>query len=169
MNEVMQTLWSVLVPSHLVEYLRNTPLVSAGQFILLALIFHLVFYRSLCRLGWLGAALRTPERVANDTVESLVQLNVGLGLLLTFSGVYGLIGAGGGTADGNWPLLLALGSSALGYSGYAACALGSVLDSLGAREPVTKSAPVPEPPPPPHVPMPRGRRMAWRLGKGSKT
>jgi len=166
-NEFLQMLCLMLVPSHLVEYLRNTPLVSAGQFILLALIFHLVFYRSLRRVGWIGDALRTPERVANDLVESLVQLNVGLGLLLTFSGVYGLIGSGGGTEDGNWPLLLALGSSALGYSGYAACALGSVLDSVGKRERVTESAPVPEPPPP-YMPMTRGRRGVWRLGKGSK-
>jgi len=115
---------------YLGEYLRNTSMLSVVQVVLLAAIVHLLVYRSLRCLGWIGAALRAPEGVANEMVESLVQLNVGLGLLLTFSGVYGLIGAGGGE-DGNWSLLMALGSSALGYSGYAACALGSVFDSVG--------------------------------------
>jgi len=125
------TAYLLAVPDfhYLFDYLANTSWVSLVQVALLAAILHLVIYRSLRRLGWLGEALRPQERVANELVDSLAQLNVGLGLLLTFSGVYGLIGAGQSN-DGNWSLLMALGSSALGYSSYAACAFGSVLDSV---------------------------------------
>ena len=152
---------------HLMAYLSNTSLVSAIQFVLLAAIFHLVVYRSLRRLGWLGSALSSTDRVADDLVQSLAQLNIGLGLLLTFSGVYGLIGAGNGQ-DGSWPLLMALGSSALGYSGYAACALGSVLDSVRRDETRPEPAAVAASPQQPGPPQPAKRRTGWFGWRGKK-
>lgn len=157
--------WFLFV--YLVAYLRNTSLVSTVQFVLLAAIFHRVVYRSLRRTGWLGLTLPSKDRVADDLVQSLAQLNIGLGLLLTFSGVYGLIGAGDGQ-DGNWSLLMALGSSALGYSGYAACALGSVLDSVRRGETPPELAAAAANPPPPSPPQPakqRTSRFRWERRK----
>lgn len=151
----------------LFQYFRNTSIVSVGQFLLLAAIVHLVCYRGLRRLGWLGAPLRPPDRVADELVESLAQLNVGLGLLLTFSGVYGMIGAGDGD-DGNWSLLMAQGSSALGYSSYAACALGSVLDSVRGRgtPPEPAAADTPQPAGTPSTGERRTKRLSQeRAGK----
>lgn len=113
---------------HLWTYLSNTSVMSAVQVGLLSLIVYLVTERGLRKFRLVFEPLPQGEPVANGFVQGLTQLNMGLGLLLTFSGVFGLIACGAGE-DGDWSLLLALGSSALGYSGYAVCALAVVLDA----------------------------------------
>ena len=113
---------------HLWVYLTNTSVMSAVQVGLLSLIVYIVMERTLRKFRLLVKPLTKGEPVANGFVQGLTQLNMGLGLLLTFSGVFGLIASGGGR-DGDWSLLLALGSSALGYSGYAVCALAVVVDA----------------------------------------
>lgn len=128
---------------HLWNYLTHTSAVSVVQVALLALIVHLVSVRSFRRLGWGGDPLAAAEAVANEFIQGLTQLNVGLGLLLTFSGVYGYIGAG--QEDDGWSLLLALGSSALGYSAYAVCAVGPIVDGMRQERPAALPAEAPAP------------------------
>lgn len=124
---MIPTLWP-----HLFEYLSNTSLLSAVQIGVLYLIVALLIART-CRVLRLPGTTPLPaeEPVANDLVQGLTQLCVGMGLVLTFAGVFQFIG--GDQSQGSWALLLALGSSAIGYSSYALTALGSIADGLATQ------------------------------------
>ncbi len=125
--------WTVL--PFLFTYLRHTSWISIGQFMLLAAIVFIVLDRASRKAKLYEPALNEDEPICHALTQNMAQLNVGIGLLLTFSGVYGLIGSADSN-DGHWSLLMALGSSALGYSAYAACSFGLVLDSLLERRQV---------------------------------
>ena len=79
---------------HLLQYLSGSNTLAAVQFAVFVTIFALLVDRTLRAFGWLGRPLADGEPVANAVVDGLTQFCVGLGLLLTFSGLYGYIGSG---------------------------------------------------------------------------
>jgi len=111
---------------HLIQYLSGSNGLAAVQFVVFVAVFALLVDRAVRAMGWLGRPLASGEPVANAVVDGLTQFCVGLGLLLTFSGLYGYIGSGRG--DDQAALLMALGSSALGYSAWTLCSAAAVVD-----------------------------------------
>lgn len=123
---------------HLIQYLSGSNGLAAVQFVVFVAVFALLVDRAVRAVGWLGRPLACGEPVANAVVDGLTQFCVGLGLLLTFSGLYGYIGSGQG--DDQAALLMALGSSALGYSAWTLCSAAAVVD--GWRGVAAKSEPL---------------------------
>lgn len=112
----------------LAKYLIASNWLAAMQFGLFVAIMCLLVDRALRATALVGKPLAMDEPVASSTLDSLTRLCLGLGLLLTFSGLYGYIGSGrGGDQDA---LLMALGSSALGYSAWTLAAIAAVIDAL---------------------------------------
>ncbi|MEO8497452.1 MAG: hypothetical protein ABI614_20465 [Planctomycetota bacterium] len=108
---------------YLQRYLADSNWLALVQMLIFAGIIYLLLARTVgvFRDGAGGS-------VANSLIEHLTQLCMGLGLLLTFSGLYSYMAAGSSGDQG--PLLMALGSSAIGYSGWTVCAAASVIDGL---------------------------------------
>lgn len=119
-----------IIAPHLSRYIAQTNFLSVVQVILLGIVVHQILYRGWCSLAAWPERLKPDQPVADDLVQGAAQLCLGLGLVLTFAGVYGHVGTGGGE-DGS--LLLALGSSALGYSAFALTAVGPLIDGIRQR------------------------------------
>ena len=129
---------SPVVP-HLLRYLTGSNWLATAQFLLFILIMYRLADRALRATGRWGEPLAATEPVARSTMESLARLCLGLGLLLTFSGLYGYIGNHGG--DDHQSLLMALGSSAIGYSAWTLVAAAAVIDSFRGIESDSASPP----------------------------
>jgi len=111
---------------HLQRYLWDANWLALVQLMIFGGIIYLVAERTSRCLGVLRHGAEGP--VANCLVENLTRLCMGLGLLLTFSGLYGYMAADSSGHQG--PLLMALGSSAIGYSAWTICAAAAVIDGL---------------------------------------
>jgi len=113
---------------YLQRYLSHSNWLALVQLMIFAAIIYLVAERTVRSVGMLRPVVAGP--VANGLAENLARLCMGLGLLLTFSGLYSYMAAGSTGDQG--PLLLALGSSAIGYSAWTVCAAAAVIDDCVA-------------------------------------
>ncbi|MCO6454195.1 MAG: hypothetical protein J5I93_02665 [Pirellulaceae bacterium] len=137
MNEWLSSVEHYLWQTELVRYLIGGGPLAWLQLGLLGLIFQRLMVHGLRRSlgeepvsgGWHDGHL-----------EALVQVCFALGLLLTFSGLYGYLAEGDTGSQVN--LLKALGSSAIGYSAAVLGALAGLLDMLtpGARRELPRVA-----------------------------
>ena len=111
----------------LMQYLTQSNWLAGVQFAIYLAVLHRLLDRSLRARGLFGRRLELRQRVADPALDALALLCLGMGLLLTFSGLYGYIGSGSNRDQA--ALLLALGSSAVGYSAWTFCAIGAVVDA----------------------------------------
>lgn len=111
---------------HLSSYLLHSGWIAAVQFALFTAIVCVLADRGLRATGRCGASLADGERITSKMLDQMTCACMGMGLLLTFSGLYTYIGAN--QQQDRWPLLLALGSSALGYGAWTIFAFVGVLD-----------------------------------------
>ncbi len=137
--------------SSLVDYLTHSGWMANVQFILFVVIFGMLADRAWRSLGWFGNSLPPNERITSKVIDQITSACMSMGLLLTFSGLYQYIGVPSDQQD-RWPLLLALGSSAIGYGAMMLFQLVGTLDewrdAASARvEPEPLRAPPPTPSP----------------------
>jgi hypothetical protein len=111
----------------LMQYLTQSNWLAGVQFAIYLAVLYRLLDRSLRAWGLFGRRLELRQRVADPALDALARLCLGMGLLLTFSGLYGYIGSG--SIRDQAALLLALGSSAVGYSAWTFCAIGAVVDA----------------------------------------
>ena len=109
------------------QYLYQSNGLAAVQFVIYLAVLHRLLDRSVRAGGAFGRRLTPQQRVADPLLDALARLCLGMGLLLTFSGLYGYISSG--SSRDQAALLLALGSSAVGYSAWTFCAIGAVVDA----------------------------------------
>ncbi|HPM82082.1 MAG TPA: hypothetical protein PLF81_15350 [Candidatus Anammoximicrobium sp.] len=115
----------------LTQYLSQSNWLASLQFLVYLGVLYRLLERCLLAAGLFGWQLTPQQRVLDPVLDTLARLCLGMGLLLTFSGLYGYIGSG--TQGDQASLLLALGSSALGYSAWTFCAVGGVVDAVRRR------------------------------------
>lgn len=113
--------------SNLRAYLSNAPFLATVQFVVFAVVLYVLIDGCWRALASARNGL-SPHKISGPLLEDLSRLCAGLGLLLTFAGLYAYI-ASEGPRD-RWSLRLALGSSAIGYSAFTLCALGAVIDAV---------------------------------------
>lgn len=125
MTDWLMAIGDWLAQTELARYLVTGGWLAWLQLALLVLIFQRFLFHALRR--WLARA-SDAGRWHDGYLEALVQACFALGLLLTFSGLYGYLAEGDMGSQGN--LLKALGSSAIGYSAAVLGALAGLLDVL---------------------------------------
>ena len=94
------------------QYLYQTNWLATVQFVIDLAVLHRLLDRSLSAVGVIGRFLPPQQRVADPVLDALARLCLGMGLLLTFSGLFGYISSCSGRDSVT--LLLTLGSSAWG-------------------------------------------------------
>ena len=99
----------------LAKYLLHCGWLGDAQFGLYVAIFGLLADRGWRKASGDHGGFPQGELVVSKVVEQLTGACMSMGLLLTFAGLYQYIGGANDQQD-RWPLLLALGSSALGYT-----------------------------------------------------
>lgn len=112
----------------LVSYLWGSGWLASIQFALFVALFCGAADRTARAWGWYGPAFEPDEKIASPMLEQLTYACMGMGLLLTFSGLYTFVGLE--QQDDRQPLLLALGSSALGYGGWTLIAVAGMADHV---------------------------------------
>jgi len=111
---------------HLSKYVAHTNLLAYAQLLLFVFLLYRFLVRSLTSTWYRAMSAECDVVIADQFMEELTRLCFALGLLLTFSGLYAYIG--NPNSSDTWSLMLALGSSAVGYSAWTICALGSAVD-----------------------------------------
>lgn len=111
----------------LVDYLTHSGWMANAQFLMFVAVFAMLADRAWRSIGWFGHSLPEHERIASKVIDQITSACMSMGLLLTFSGLYQYIGVPSDQQD-RWPLLLALGSSALGYGSMMLFQLVGTLD-----------------------------------------
>ncbi len=76
------------------QYLYQTNWLATVQFVIYLAVLHRLLDRSLRVAGVIGRRLTPQQRVADPALDALARLCLGMGLLLTFSGLYGYISFG---------------------------------------------------------------------------
>ncbi len=110
------------------QYLDGNGLLAVVQLAFMAALVHVLIVGLITSLV---PGRNASTLVASQLAQALAQVCIGLGLLLTFSGVYQMVTAGAGQDQNG--LSLALGSSALGYSAWVFCAFGTLVDAAFGR------------------------------------